>query len=177
MKHKILFTALLVLVLIVSCEDGGNLLVKEAAENLVAADPNVHSSYFQKSGEDGTIQPISYSNLPNNLVVPQKVEDMDVTKVVDCMNSTVEYVTIPSGVTVGGYCFGECENLNTVVLSEGVVYVEDSAFALCPALQMVVVNCSYSAVSTMAFMDDCTAQFEYNGHIYDGFANFMSLSL
>jgi len=178
MKNKILVTALLVLVLCVSCNSEKGLeWFKGEVENVTPVNPNVHSSYFELSGVDGTIVPKNYLDLPKNLVIPLVVEDVNVTKVTECFECLVEYLTVPGGITVGVNCFADCEQLNTIVLSSGVVSVEDAAFADCPALQRVVVNCSFSAVSSAAFSSDCMAQFEYGGNTYDGFVNFKNQSL
>ncbi len=57
MRNKILVTALLVVVLCISCNGEGASWLKERIENTDPVNPNVHSQYFQLTTEEGTIEP------------------------------------------------------------------------------------------------------------------------
>lgn len=179
MKSKLIVSALLAVLLFVSCNSESNLnWFKEslsATEGADLGDPNRDSVYFDITGS-GTISPKADVVLPADLLIPLEVDGIAVQRVTGCEESTVRNLSIPGGVRVSAGAFFSCSFLENVVLYGGVVSVGENAFLGCGALERVEVYCSYSAVSPGAFSESCTADFVYNGVTYEGYADFRALS-
>lgn len=179
MKNKLIFSALLFVLLFVSCnsESGQNWFREAitATEPVEITDPNRDSIYFKTTSSPGTIRPLQKGVLPLNLLIPAVVDGVQVQKVTGCFSSPVRTLIVPSGVTVASGAFYNCSDLEKVVFLSGVVSVVDGAFVDCTALKRVEVYCSFTAISSAAFSADCTADFVYGGTTYEGFNDFLGL--
>jgi len=130
----------------------------EMAEKIAAGipsvdsiDPNKDAGLFDITAE-GAVSLKSNATVPDSLLIPQKVGDIEVKSVIAPCTGTFTSVTIPGNVkTIGSYAFMACTNLKTITIESGVNSIGDGAFIGCNALTMVVINSANINIHQQAF--------------------------
>ncbi len=120
---------------------------------------NNNGSSAQPSGYeytvvDNTITLDSYTGSDINVVVPDEIDGITVTKIGEnCFaGSDIESVSIPSAVTtIGRAAFSNCSNLCEVNMADGVAVIENSAFENCVSLTNVEFPDSVRQIQNWAF--------------------------
>ncbi len=78
---------------------------------------------------------------------------VDQTLIANSMGSlsNLELRSRAPGLTIGEGAFSDCPRLRTVLMDEGVTYIEDGAFAGCPSLETVAIPSSVTYIGDGAF--------------------------
>ncbi len=105
-------------------------------------------------GADGTILLVEYIGVSENVIIPQKVNGLDVTSIYDNAfreNTKITSVIIPASVKeIGRNAFAYCYSLKTVTFSEGLIKIGSSAF-LGSSVTEITLPSTLSLISADAF--------------------------
>lgn len=86
-------------------------------------------------------------------------EHLDHIELCSFLSSEVEHVEVPSKLhgkpitVIGLYCFFDCEGMKSVSLPEGIIKIEDQAFAMCKGLTELIIPNSVASIGAFAFRD------------------------
>ncbi len=87
-------------------------------------------------------------------------------------NKRIKKITVPSTVTtIGEKAFGYMNNLNEVILGEGLKTIEPYAFVDCPKLEKIKLPDSLVDFTLLAFEGTAIEEIVINGDLHDGFSN------
>ena len=92
--------------------------------------------------EDGTCSIVDYEGEEKELVIPDVIDNMRVTKIGDgafYCRPELTSVTLPDSIiSIGSLAFYYCGSLTSIFLPESLVYIEEDAFECCPFLSAYV---------------------------------------
>ena len=120
---------------------------------------------------DGTLQLTNYRGTDTEIVVPYRIGSKRVTQIGDfCFSPTVYHrhmkitvtnketrskiksVAIPKVIReIGFHTFGGCQDLQEVILNEGLIYIGEDAFSMCQSLKTIVIPLSVRGIFAGAF--------------------------
>ena len=116
---------------------------------------------------DGTIQLTAYNGSKTEIVVPTILDGKTVTGIVGYYDGQsqplsvfanapdVTSVTLPSTLeTIGGFAFVMMENLQSLIVPEGVKSLGMGAIAMCPQLNELILPSTLETIVDMAFVDN-----------------------
>ena len=123
------------------------------ADESVSAPTSVDKFDYYFAGDTAVIT--GFWGDDTDVVIPAYIEGMPVTKIDNSafgFCDDIESVIIPDGVLSIDYgAFYRCENLKTVVIPESVTYIDDSAFYYCESLESVYIPSSVTCIGECAF--------------------------
>ncbi len=135
---------------------GGTLITLDALD--VAQLP-----YTYTDNGDGTCTITSYTGTESNVVIPSKLDGLQVTKISNyeatyegafANNTTVRSVVIPEGVTeIDDWTFSGCSSLTSVTLPESLQIIGEAAFSWCN-LENVVLPDGLNTIENQAFNEN-----------------------
>lgn len=105
---------------------------------------------------NGTITILSYTGPGGAVAVPDRINDLPVTRIgdeafINC--SELLEVTIPGSITnIGVAAFQRCVNLMSATLSDGLISVGDQAFQWCLSLANINIPASVASIGDSAFL-------------------------
>ena len=90
-----------------------------------------------------------------DLVIPKKIQGYPVTTIdvwAFCCNENLESVIIPDGVTwIEGHAFDRCKNLRSVIIPDSVTWIGNSAFYWCSNLKSIYLSENVESIGQFAF--------------------------
>ena len=90
-------------------------------------------------------------------------------------NKNIESVTMPDSVTeIGMYAFANCEQLESIVLSNGLVKIDSNAFTGCDILAISSFPSGVTICNTYALAYNATETFTFHAGIQKVLAGFLS---
>lgn len=90
-----------------------------------------------------------YCNSLREITIPESVQSLGVAAF---QGSGLQSITIPSSITeIPRICFSGCNDLSTVILSDGVTYIDEKAFFACDVLQCVTIPSTVERIGVWAF--------------------------
>lgn len=93
---------------------------------------DTYTNFLYETNSDGTITITKYRGNAENVTVPDQIEGKTVSAIdasVFSMNEYVKSITVPDSVlSIGEHAFSYCDNLEKVVLPNGLEKIEDDLF-------------------------------------------------
>ncbi len=94
--------------------------------------------------EDSTVTIIGYTGEDTSIVIPEKIDGYDVTKIGSCAfedNLTITNVVLPDTIEVIDYkAFADCKTLETINFPDSLKVIGRYAFTTCHSLQAIDLN-------------------------------------
>ena len=105
--------------------------------------------------KDGTLKITGYTGDKQDVVIPSKIKDKDVTAIgnfVFCDNTNIKSVVISDGIkSIGENSFENCVNLESIEIADSVDTIKEYAFKNCSGLESIKIPDGVTEINDLTF--------------------------
>ena len=121
----------------------------------VSASAEVEGDYEYRMLDDGTVEITKYNGVGGEVTIPSTLGGKNVTKIGSWAfykAYDIESIVLPDGLLyIDSYAFGQCEDLVTISIPNSVISIGDWAFCLCTNLVSVTLPNKISTINNNTF--------------------------